>query len=250
VKALRAILAAAAALAVLALGAWGGGAFSAARAEAGGPARTHVVQDYPGRAEGGEIRIGDSLVVNGQPMQLSIFYTSDPAERVVEFYAASFRDKGLVPIAKSEGQLGHVSVLDPSDGLQRFITALPAPGGQTMVMTGAVDPRKAPQLVTAARRAPFPVPEEHRAYLGYSSDDAGARADAGQFVTALAPQQIRDYYRRELLGRGFDERKGGSTPGLLQFAKSNGEAVTVAVQALSEREGAAVFVSQTRGDGR
>ncbi|TMB27804.1 MAG: hypothetical protein E6J62_18850 [Deltaproteobacteria bacterium] len=224
-KALRAILAAAAALAVLALGAWGGGAFSAARAEAGGPARTHVVQDYPGRAEGGEIRIGDSLIVNGQPMQLSIFYTSDPVERVVEFYAGSFRDKGLVPIAT-------------------------APGGQTMVMTGAVDPRKAPQLVTAARRAPFPVPEEHRAYLGYSSDDAGARADAGQFVTALAPQQIRDYYRRELLGRGFDERKGGSTPGLLQFAKSNGEAVTVAVQALSEREGAAVFVSQTRGDGR
>ena len=249
-KALRAFFAAAAALAVLALGAWGGGAFSAARAQAGAPARAHVAEDYPDRAEGGEIRIGDSLVVNGQPMQLSIFYTSDPAARVVEFYAASFREKGLVPIARSEGQLGHVSVLDPSDGLQRFITAVPAPGGQTMVMTGAVDPRKAPQLVTAARRAPFPVPEEHRAYLGYSSDDAGARADAGQFVTALNPQQIRDYYRRELLARGFDERKRESTPGLLQFAKRGGEAVTVAVQALGDRTGAAVFVNQTRGDGR
>jgi hypothetical protein len=143
-----------------------------------------------------------------------------------------------------------VSVLDPQDGLQRFITVLPAPGGQTMVMTGAVDPRKAPELVTAARRAPFPVPEEHRAYLGYSSDDAGARADSGQFVTALAPERVREYYRRELLGRGFEERKRESTPSLLQFAKSGGEAVTVAVQALGDREGAAVFVSQTRGDGR
>jgi hypothetical protein len=250
VKALRALCAGVAALAVLALGAWGGGAFSAARAEAGGPARAHIAQDYPSRAEGGEIRIGDALVVNGQPMQLSIFYTSDPAERVVEFYAASFRGKGLLPIARAEGRLGHVSVLDPSDGLQRFITALPAPGGQTMVMTGAVDPRKAPQLVTAAKRAPFPVPEEHRAYLGYSSDDAGAKADAGQFVTALAPEQIREYYRRELRARGFDERGPKATPGLLQFAKSDGEAVTVAVQALSEREGSAVFVNQTQGDGR
>jgi hypothetical protein len=250
VKALRAFFGAAAALAVLALGAWGGGAFPAVRAQAGAPARAHVAEDYPDRAEGGEIRIGDSLVVNGQPMQLSIFYTPDPAERVVEFYAASFREKGLVPIARSEGQLGHVSILDPSDGLQRFITALPAPGGQTMVMIGAVDPRKAPQLVTAARRAPFPVPEEHRAYLGYSSDDAGARADAGQFVTALGPQQVRDYYRRELLARGFEERERESTPGLLQFAKSGGDAVTVAVQALSDGAGAAVFVNQTRGDGR
>ena len=249
-KALRALCAAVAALAVLVLGAWGGGAFSAARAGAGGPARAHIADDYPRRAEGGEIRIGDALVVNGQPMQLSVFYTSDAAERVVEFYAASFREKGLVPIARSEGQLGHVSALDPSDGLQRFITALPAPGGQTMVMTGAVDPRKAPELVTASRRAPFPVPEEHRAYLGYSSDDAGTRADAGQFVTALAPEQVREYYRQELRARGFDERQRESMPGLLQFAKSGGDAVTVAVQALGDGEGAAVFVSQTRGEGR
>jgi len=249
-NALRAICAGVAALAVLALGAWGGGAFSAARAQAGAPARAHVAEGYPAPAEGGEIRIGDSLVVNGQPMQLSVFYTSDPAARVVEFYAASFRGRGLVPIARTEGQLGHVSALDPSDGLQRFITALPAPGGQTMVMIGAVDPRKSPQLVTAARRAPFPVPDEHRAYLGYSSDDAGARTDAGQFVSALGAEKIREYYRRELGSRGFDERKRESTPGLLQFAKSGGEAVTVAIQALGDRDGSAVFVSQTRGDVR
>jgi hypothetical protein len=249
-KSLRALCAGVAAIALLALGAWGGGAFPAARAGTGGPPRARIANEYPERAGAGEIRIGDALVVNGQPMQLSVFYTSDPAERVIEFYASSFREKGLVPIARSEGRLGHVSVLDPQDGLQRFITALPGPGGQTMVMTGAVDPRRAPHLVSAGRRAPFPVPEEHRAYLGYSSDDAGAKATAGQFVTALAPERVREYYRSELGARGFAERRGESTPGLLQFAKRSGEAVTVAVQALGDREGSAVFVNQTQGDAR
>src|SRR3954468_4349770 len=129
-KALRAILGALGGALVLALGVWAGGAFSAAHAGPGAPPRLPAGAEYPRRPDAGEIRIGDSLVVNGQPMQLSVFYTADPAARVVEFYASSFREKGLVPIAKTEGQLGHVSVFDPEDGLQRFITALPGPGGQ------------------------------------------------------------------------------------------------------------------------
>jgi hypothetical protein len=246
-KALRASLAVVLALGILGIGAWAGGAFPRAQAEPGPPPRARIASEYP-RGAGGEIRVGDSLVVNGQPMQLSIFYTADPAARVIDFYAASFRESGLVPLARVEGQLGHVSVLDPRGGLQRFITALPAPGGQTLVMTGAVDPRKAPQLLTAARRAPFPVPAEHRAFLGYSSDDAGAKADAGQFVTALGCEEVREYYRRELRLRGFEERKRESTPAMLQFSKPGGEAVSVAVQALGTERGAAVFVNQTRGD--
>jgi len=246
-RALRAALAVVFALGSLAIGVSAGGAFPRAEAEPGPHARLRVASEYP-RGAGGEIRIGDSLVVNGQPMQLSVFYTADPPARVIEFYAASFRQSGLAPMARTEGQLGHVSVLDPRDGLQRFITALPGPGGQTLVMTGAVDPRRAPQLLTAARRAPFPVPPEHRAFLGYSSDDAGAKADAGQFVTALGTEEVREYYRRELALRGFEERKRESTPAMLQFSKNGGEAVSVAVQALSTERGAAVFVNQTRGD--
>ena len=246
-RAVRVALAALLALGALGIGAWTGGAFPRAEGEPGPRARARIASEYP-RGSGGEIRIGDSLVVNGQPMQLSVFYTADPAARVIEYYAASFRESGLAPMARTEGRLGHVSVLDPRDGLQRFITALPGPRGETLVMTGAVDPRKAPQLLTAARRAPFPVPAEHRAFLGYSSDDASAKADAGQFVTALGPAQVREYYRRELAARGFQERKHESTPAMLQFSKIGGEAVSVAVQALSNERGAAVFVNQTRGD--
>jgi hypothetical protein len=250
-KVLRAMAGASFGVAVLAAGGWAGGAFSVARAGPGSPERARVAKDdYPGNAQAGQIRIGDRLLVSGQPMQLSIFYTSDAPARVAEFYAASFRDKGLLPITRSDAQLGHVSVFDPQDGLQRFITALPGPGGQTLVMVGIVDPRHAPQLLSAGRKAPFPVPEAHRAFLGYSSDDAGVQADAGQFVTALSTRDVSEYYRRELRARGFEEQQGASAAGLLEFKKPGGDALTLAVQALGEREGSAVFVSQTRGSGR
>jgi hypothetical protein len=168
----------------------------------------------------------------------------------VDFYATNFREKGLVPIAKSQGQVAHVSVLDPEDGFQRFITALPGPGGQTLVMVGMVDPRHAPQLVSAARKASFPVPGSHRAYLGYSSTDASVRADSGQFVTALSTGEVRDYYRRELAAKGFEERKSQSSAGLVEFKGPKGETLTLAIQALDEKKGSAVFVSQTRGEDR
>jgi hypothetical protein len=249
-KALRAICGAVAGLVVLGIGAWAGGAVSVAQAGPGAPARAQVAGEYPRQDQAGLIPIGDRLVVSGQPMQLSVFYTGDAPASVADFYAANFREKGLVPIEKSQGPLAHVSVLDPEDGFQRFITAVPGPGGQTLVMVGMVDPRHAPQLVSAARKAPFPVPESHRAYLGYSSTDASVRADSGQFVTALPATQVLDYYRRELAARRFEERKSESSAGLLEFKGPDGETLTIAVQALDERKGSAVFVSQTRGEGR
>src|SRR2546423_11803689 len=216
-KTLRAIVGAIAGLAVLAIGAWAGGAVCAAQGGPGGPPRARVAQDYPRQDQAGLIGIGDALVVSGQPMQLSVFYTGDAPARVAEFYASGFREKGLVPISRDQGQVGHVSVFDPEDGFQRFITAMPGPRGQTLVMVGMVDPRHAPQLISAARKAPFPVPESHRAYLGYSSTDAGVRADSGQFVTTLSTAKVREYYRRELAARGFEERKSVSTAGMFEF---------------------------------
>jgi hypothetical protein len=249
-KLLRAISGALAGVAVLAIGAWAGGALSTAQAGPGAPPRAHVAQEYPRQDEAGLIRIGDGLVVSGQPMQLSVFYTADAPARVAAFYASSFREKGFVPIERNQGQVGHVSVFDPEDGFQRFITALPGPGGQTMVMVGLVDPRHAPQLVSAARHAPFPVPESHRAYLGYSSTDVGTQADSGQFVTKLSAAQVREYYRRELAALGFQERKNESAAGLVEFEKPGGDTLTLAIQALDERQGSAVFLSRTRREGR
>ena len=244
-RAARLLLSLCAAAAVLGLGAWAGGAFSQARAAAGRPARASDEQRYDNDPEAGEIAVGDALSVNGQPMQLSIFFTSDAPERVVGFYAEAFRARGLTPV----GSAVHVSAFDPRDGWQRFITAMPQSGGQTMVMVGATNPRRPPQLVNAAKSAGFPVPQENRGFLGYKSEDAGSKAETAQFMSSLPPSEVAAFYRKELAALGWTERNQDASADLVAFSKG-GEILSVAMQALDAKQGAAVFVNRTEGGTR
>src|SRR5206468_5763604 len=114
-RAARLLFSLAAAAAVLALGAYAGGAFAPAQAAKGRPARASDEQRYDKEPEAGEIAVGDALSVMGQPMQLSIFFTSDEPRRVIAFYADAFRARGLTPVLTEV----HVSAFDPKDGWQR-----------------------------------------------------------------------------------------------------------------------------------
>ncbi|GAC1599546.1 MAG: hypothetical protein NVS4B10_10800 [Myxococcales bacterium] len=251
IQSLRNLAACASALGVLGFGAWLGGAFApAAHAARGwGPPAIPVQPAYPGRGGAGGIALGDGLSVGGQPMQLSIFFTPDPPSRVVAWYAEALHKKGLVPVARAEAQVAHVSVFDPEDGLQRSVTALPQPGGETMVLVGVNDPRRPPRLLTGARRAPFPVPEEHRAFLSYDSEDAGARAQSAQFVTSLATGAVLDWYRKELGSLGFVEERSDAARSLATFRRG-AASIAVAVQQLAAEAGAVVFVNRVEGGAR
>lgn len=235
----------AAAGAVLVLGAWAGGALQPAQAQGGRPGRATDDLGYQRHSEVGEIAVGDSLEVNGQPMQLSIFYTSDAPQEVVRFYADAFAARGVLPVLSADPLLAHVAGFDPRDGLQRFISALPQPDGQTLVLVGITNPRRPPRFTKGADEAGIPLPKENRGYLGYRSSDEGAQAESGQYVSALSAAALLAWYGRELPSRGWAERTQDSTPALAVFAKS-GSILSVAVQTLGEK-GAAVFVNQTAG---
>jgi len=234
------------ACAVLLAGAWAGGALQPARAQAGRPGRATDELAYQRHSEVGEIAVGDSLEVNGQPMQLSVFYTSDAPDRVVEFYAEAFLARGVMPILSAQPDISHVAGFDPKDGLERFISAVPEPTGQTLVIVGVTDPRRPPRFTHGADDAGFPVPNENRAYLGYRSNDGGARAESGQYVSSLPPSEVVAFYRRELSARGWAERPADGSPSMAVFARE-GSILSVAVQALDQKKGAAVFVNQTSG---
>lgn len=234
------------ACAVLLAGAWAGGAFAPALAQSAGPRRVGMPDASPAQRESAEIPVGDALAVNGQPLQLSVSYTSDRPFQVAEFYAAVFRSRGLFPIATGDARLGHASVFDPADGLQRSVTALAEPSGLTLVLLAVVDPRRLAFVPAREPDAPYPIPDDHRAFLGYRSQDGQARAHSGQFVTRMAPPQVAAFYRQTLWTQGYAERIGDSFAGLLMFEKV-GSVVSVAVQALQEEAGAAVFVTQREG---
>lgn len=239
-RAARMVLSLGAAVFVLALGAYVGGAFAPAQAAKGRPARASDEQRYDNAPADGEIGIGDALSVNGQPMQLSVFFTSDDPARVASFYADAFRARGLVPVIAGT----HVSAFDPKDGWQRFINAIPQGDGQTMVLVGATNPRRPPRLTGGAEAAGFPVPPENRGFLGYTSEDMGAKAETAQFMSKLTPEAVAAFYRKELGARGFTEKS--STDDLLTFQKGD-EIISVALQALDAKSGAAVFVNRTEG---
>ena len=240
-NALRFSLGIASAGAVLLGGTWASGAF--AELAPGPQTRLGGEPRYPSSA--GELRLGSSLEVNGQPMELALFYTPDPPARVIRFYADAFRVRGLTPLISPEPALAHVAAFDPDNGLQRFINAVAQPDGQTLVMVGATNPRKPPGVLPTAEGASFPVPPGHRAYLGFRGVDPGSRSESAQFVSALSPREVASFYRVALGAQGFTEHAGAE--GLLTFTKP-GMTVSIALQKLDERSGAAVFVTRREGD--
>ena len=237
--ALRLLVSCGVATAALLAGAWMGGAFAET---AGGAPRPWLGEP---RREGA-IPIGDALEVSGQPMQLSLFYTADPPRRVALFYADAFRARGFLPVLAADAELAHVSVFDPASGRQRFVSAIPQPDRQTLVLIGTTDPRRPPRFMSGPGGASFPVPPEHRAFVGFRSMDGATKAESAQFVSPLGPGEVAGFYRRSLAGEGFVERPESSA-GLLSFARP-GASVSVALQKLADSQGAAVFVTRIEGD--
>jgi len=239
----RWLLACAFACVALVGGSWSGDAFAGAAAAAS-PVRQRPA--YGGAIPGGEIPIGDALEVNGQPMQLSIFYTADPPTDVIRFYALAFQARGVLPVLSGGPGLAAVSVLDPKTGLQHFVSAIPQPGAQTLVLVGVTNPRRPPRFTRGAQEAGFPVPIENRAFLGYRAADAATESETAQFISSLPPADVLAFYRSALAAQGWEERGGESTPALAVFGRE-GAALSVAVQALGPEAGAAVFVNRTSG---
>ena len=220
-------------------GASAGGAF--APVSRGGPP-----QGAGASSREGELSVGDGLEVSGQPLQLSLFYTADSPRRVIQFHADAFRARGLLPVLAGDHALAHVSVFDPGTGLQRFVSAVPQPDGQTLVLSGATDPRRPPRFLRGAEGASFPVPSGHRAFLGFRSADAGTRAESAHFVSAQPVHEVESFYRQALAAQGFSAKQDPSNGSLMIFSRP-GATVSVALQKLDENRGAAVFVTRVEG---
>lgn len=258
-KALRLAAASCCASVALFAGAWAGGASvhggaqQLHRRQPGQPAVSHATpKDDPGLlapgypAGGSEIAVGDSLEVAGQPMRLSVFGTADRPSRVVAFYAEAFRARGLLPVVSPEDSFAHVSAFDPADGLQRFASALPAPGGRTLVMIGTLDARRPSFLLRGDASRSLPIPREHGPLLAFGSVDGPARAESAQFLSGLSKEGIAAFYRAALLAQGYAERPDGPE-GLLTFGRPG---AMLSVAARQVQGGSAVFVTRTEGSAR
>ena len=163
---------------------------------------------------------------------------------MVAFYADAFRARGLLPVLSVSP--AHVAVFDAADGLQRFVTAVAQPDGQTLVLTGSVDPRRPAELLRSASGASLPIPPEHTAFFGFRSRDGQAHAESAQFSSALSIREVAGFYRQALRREGYVEGSEGGE-GLLLFRRP-GASISVALQKLSAGAGSAVFVTRIDGE--
>jgi hypothetical protein len=237
-KALRLLAAFSLAATALLAGARAGGARAHHRVAATAPGT------YPGA--GDAIPVGEGVEVAGQPMRLSLFSTADAPARVAQFYADAFRARGLTPILAVDSGPAHVAVFDPADSVQRFVTAVPQPGGGTLVMSGSMDARRPPRFDGDAERASFPVPVEHRSYLAFRSVDLGSSAESAQFVTPLSAPEVAAFYRSTLVANGYSEAGDSPGEGMVNFVKG-GLTISVATRSRGETSGTAVFVTRSEG---
>lgn len=188
--------------AVLGLGLWIG----APEAEAAGSG-SQVRLGPPVRAadEAVAIPLGESMELFGQPSQLSLFWTVDSPEEVARLYTDTWKAAGFEPHLTRLDRATHVSAIDPETGLMRAVTIL-AQAEETLVLPAITDVRVMPDLTS--QRAPVPVPENARAYMGHSADDTSQLTFTGSYLVPLRPEQVLRFYERELAGEGYERREG------------------------------------------
>lgn len=205
----------------------------------------------PPNATGEPIHLGDTLRVDGAPMEIDVAIVSDPPQQVATWYAKEWKALGLKAVIAGSGNLWHASVFDPGDGLQRSVTAIGQPDGQTLVMPTLTTPRHPVDPLHGARRSPVPVPPNARAYLDSEAVDSGVRGYSAQFLSPQTANEIVGFYARELPAKGWeliarDTPAKGSDPWSASFRKGPAhlEVQAAPLERLSpEGRGTAVFLT-------
>jgi hypothetical protein len=172
---------------------------------ADGPSNTRQLDTPPRLVEGqAELPIGDSLQMWGRPSRLSIFWTSDPTDKIVKTYSDAWTSAGFTPHVDQVDKVSTISVVDTSSGLMRSVTVIDQQE-ERIVMPGIMDVRVAPDMTP--RHAPLPVPENAEGYLGHSADDVTSVSYNGSFRVALTPSRVMDFYELELGKSGYKPRE-------------------------------------------
>lgn len=231
------ILGLGAALAALALGLWAG----APEASASGPTRRATVAAPQNAEQDDEVALGDSMQLWGQPARLSMFHTDDSREEVLQTYLDAWKNEDAEPIVKHLDRLSSLSVVDPESGLMRSVMVQDL-GDVRLVIPSLTDVRAFPDLSESG--APVPVPENALHYTGQVADDATSLSYHGSFTTPMSSATAIEFYRRELTGAGYTERRSDFNSGKADAADfvRGPETVQVLATTMEEAGKRATFV--------
>ena len=174
---------------------------SAPDAIADGPANPRTLSAPPSSGNAvGEIPVGDSIMLAGRPSKLSVFWTSDPTDKIVRTYQDSWAKADLYPEVKVIDRVTGVSAVDSKTGLMRVVTIIDQ-GQERMVLPNITDIRVAPQL--SPRSAPVPVPEGVSQFMGHTADDTTSLSYNATYRAPYSSEQMIAFYQAELGREGY-----------------------------------------------
>jgi hypothetical protein len=220
----------------------------APEAEANTPSQPMQLASPSGTArEDSEVSLGDSMVLNGQATQLSMFWTSDDVETVLKTYAEVWKDQ-TKPVVHRRGPITSLSVLDATGQTMRSVM-IQDNGDLRLVVPSMTDVRTSPSA--GPESSPVPVPENARAYMSQTADDATSLNHHSSYFAPMAAETALEFYTQELgrLGYQVAPKGGFGKNAKLQsatFVRGPETVNIVATPVSNEAEGVHVVVDHVR----
>ncbi len=204
---------------------------------AGGPANPVRIAPPQARGEAtNEVGLAESMQLYGRPARLSMFWTADPADQVIQYYADAWKGAANPPVIHRVDKVSSISEVDQASGLMRTVTVTDL-GDQRVVMPSVMDVRAFPDL--SARTAPVPIPSDAHGYLAQVADDAHSISYHATFAVPLSPARAVDFYRQNLAKLHYQPEPSGvrNTPKLSMASFVRGPEKVNVVALPTQKEG-------------
>ncbi len=150
--------------------------------------------------------MGSQTIINGARMEIATLIVQDPPDVVEKSYYETFERMGFRPYAGNVPKAPRVRYLSfrPTGSKKLKTVTLVPNGAGTVILASVGNPEdllmKKPELP-----GKLPVPPNAQASSAIQQLEGGAAASSTLFlVRGSSPEQVREFYRRELSQRGFE----------------------------------------------
>ncbi|MHB1843472.1 MAG: hypothetical protein ACYCWW_01380 [Deltaproteobacteria bacterium] len=162
--------------------------------------------EYPGAVP---YQIADEMRMGDAKLQMAGFQTSDPPEKVLEFYRQEFkREKLFVPPAPLHIPLQGVTAFEPAGKIEKTVLVLPGSGGPTRVVL-SISPGEGlnEQSITGEGHVPAELPVYPKSDGVFRTDaDDGPRASSTVTYAAHGnAAEVLDFIQKSLAEKGWTQ---------------------------------------------
>ncbi len=185
--------------------------------------------EYPGATP---YQVADEMLVGQASLHMAGFVTSEPPEKISDFYRAQFmREKLFIPTEHPRGlPFSGITAYDPKGDVEKTVMVLPGSGGPTRVVL-SISPGAGlmPKSLKAGGEPPAGLPVFPGSDDLYRTDakDSSHLSSTVSYRAPADPGKVLEFVRKELSGKGWTQGNDQGEPGGGLIYVRGGEVVTI-----------------------